>query len=109
MVVAVNQTLSEFTTIFTVSNTAHLPVSWQYEKPAQISRRMNTKTMNNQVLVECRVFKKIQVWVESGSGPRKTLPENSCITSEVIHRHKGLEYVSTTMPTFQWPQSFSAF
>ena len=47
--------------------------------------------MKNQVLVGYRVFKKIQVRVESGSGPRKTLPENTCITSEVIHRHKGLE------------------
>ena len=23
----------------------------------------------------------------SGTGPRKTLPENTCITGEVIHRH----------------------
>ena len=65
--------------------------------------------MKNQVLVGYRVFKKIQVRVESGSGPRKTLPENTCITSEVIHRHKGLEYVSTTTPNFPWPQNFSAF
>ena len=41
--------------------------------------------MKNQVLVGYRVFKKIQVRVESGSGPRKTLPENACITGEVIH------------------------
>ena len=47
--------------------------------------------MKNQVMVGFRVFKKIQVRVESGSGPRKTLPTNTCITSEVIHRHKGLE------------------
>ena len=40
--------------------------------------------MRNQLLVGYRVFKKIQVRVESGSGPRKTLPENSCITSQVI-------------------------
>ena len=64
--------------------------------------------MKNQVLVGYRVFKKIQVRVESGSGPRKTLPENTCVTSEVIHRLKGLEYVSTTMPNFPWPQNFSA-
>ena len=43
--------------------------------------------MKNQLLVGYLwVFKKIQVRVETG--PRKTLPENACITSEVIHRHK---------------------
>ena len=47
--------------------------------------------MKNQVLVGYRVFKKIQVRVESGMGSHKTLPGNNCITSEVIHRHKGLE------------------
>ena len=62
--------------------------------------------MKNQVLSGYRVFKKIQVRVESGSAPRKTLPENTCI--EVIHRHKGLEYVSTTTQNFPWPQNFSA-
>ena len=65
--------------------------------------------MKNQVLVRYRVFKKIQVQVESGSGPRQTFPENTCVTSEVIHRHKCLEYVSTTMPNFPWPENFSAF
>ena len=64
--------------------------------------------IKNQVLVGYRVFKKNQVRVESGSGPCKTLPENTCITSKVIHRHKGLEYVSTT-PNFPLPQNFSAF
>ena len=52
--------------------------------------------MKNQVLVGYRVFKKNQVWVESSSGPCKTLPENTCITGKVIHRHKGLEYESRT-------------
>ena len=66
-------------------------------------------SMKNQVLVGYWVFKKIQVRVKSGSGPRKTLPENTCITSKVIHRHKGLEYVSTTTPYFPWPQHFIAF
>ena len=60
--------------------------------------------MKNQVLVEYRVFKKIKVRLKSGSGPRKTLPKNTCITSEVIHRLKGLEYdskaLSTTRPSF---------
>ena len=67
--------------------------------------------MKYQVLVgyQVPVFKKIQVPVESGLGPRKTLPENTCITSEVIHRHKGLEYVSKTTPNFPWPQNCSAF
>ena len=71
--------------------------------------------MKNQVLVGYRVFKKNQVRVESGLGPRKTLPENTCITSAVIHRHsavihrhKGLEYVSTTTLNFPWPQNLSA-
>ena len=57
--------------------------------------------MKNQELVGYRVFKKIQARVKSGSGPRKTLPENTCITC--IHRQKGLEYVSTTTPHFPWP------
>ena len=51
-------------------------------------------------------LKKIQVLVESGSGARKTLPENNCITSEVIHRHEGLEYVSTTAPNFSMATEF---
>ena len=65
--------------------------------------------MKNQVLFGYRVFKKNQVQVKSGSGPRKTLPENTCITSEVIRRHKGLEYVSSTTSNFPWPQNFLAF
>ena len=60
--------------------------------------------MKNQVLVGYWVFKKLQVRVESGS--RKTLPENNCITSEVIHRHEGLEYVSTTTPNFSMATEF---
>ena len=56
--------------------------------------------MKNQAAVGYRVFKKIQV---------QTLPENTCITSKLIHRHKGLEYVSTTTPNFLWLQNFSAF
>ena len=47
--------------------------------------------MKNQIPVGYRVFKKNQARIELGSGPRKTLPENTCITSEVIHRHQGLE------------------
>ena len=59
--------------------------------------------MQNQILVGYRVFKKNEVRVESGSGPCKTVPENTRITSEVIYRHKGLEYVSSTTPNFPWP------
>ena len=55
------------------------------------------------------VFKKIQVRVESGSVPRKTLPEITCINSEVIHRQKRLEYMSMATPNFPWPQNFLAF
>ena len=62
--------------------------------------------MKNQVLVGYRVFKQNQVRVESGSGPHNTVPENTCIASEMIHRHKCLEYVSWTMPNFPWPQNF---
>ena len=47
--------------------------------------------MKNQIPVGYRVFKNNQARIESGSSPRKTLPENTCITSEVIHRHQGLE------------------
>ena len=65
--------------------------------------------MKSKVLVGYWVFKKIQLRGELGSGPRKTLPENICITSEVIHRHKGLKYVSKTTPNFSWPQNFSTF
>ena len=39
--------------------------------------------MKNQVLVRYRVFTKIQLRVESGSGPQKTLHENIGFTSEV--------------------------
>ena len=65
--------------------------------------------MNNQVLVGYWVFKIIQVHNKSGSSPRKTLPENTHITSEVIHRHKDLEYVSTTMPIFHSHSIFQSF
>ena len=40
--------------------------------------------MKNQVLVGYRVFKKLQVRVESGSGPRETLQEKNCITSFIM-------------------------
>ena len=43
------------------------------------------------------------------TGPRKTLPENTGIAGDVIHRHKSVEYVSTTTSTFQLPQNFSTF
>ena len=65
--------------------------------------------MKNQVLVGYRVVINFQGRVESGSNPRKTLPENTCINSEVVHRHQGLEYLCTTTPNFPWPQNFSAF
>ena len=54
--------------------------------------------MGNQVLIGYRVFKKNQVRVESGSGPRKTLPEkwsidtkvrNMCLRQrQIFHGHK---------------------
>ena len=65
--------------------------------------------MKNQVLVGYRVLKKNQVRVELGSSPHKTVPENTCITSEMIYRHKGLEYLCLTTSNFPWPQNFSAF
>mgnify|MGYP001798058788 CR=1 FL=1 len=47
MVVAVQQPLAECTFIFTVvlSNTAHLPVQWQYTKPTQINCGVDSKTV----------------------------------------------------------------
>ena len=65
--------------------------------------------MKNQVLVGYRVFKKNQVRVDLVSSPRKNVPENTFITSEVIHRVKGLKYVSSTTPNFPWPQNFQHF
>ena len=44
--------------------------------------------MKTQVSVGYQVFEKNQVRVESGSGPRKTLPENTYTTSEVSQRPK---------------------
>ena len=41
-----------------------------------------------------------------GTGAHKTLPEK---TGEVIHRHKGFEYVSTTTSNFPWPQNFNHY
>ena len=58
--------------------------------------------MKNQVLVGYRVFKQNQVRVESGSGPHNTVPENTCIASDMINKHKCFEYVSWTMPNFPW-------
>ena len=43
--------------------------------------------------IEYRVSIKFQLRLRSGTGPRKTLPENICITGKVIHRPKGFEYV----------------
>ena len=64
--------------------------------------------MKNQLLVGyLRVFKKIQVRVESG--PRKTLPENACITSEVIHRHKVWNMYLRQRKIFHGHRIFSAF
>ena len=36
---------------------------------------------------------KFQLRFGSGSGPRNTIPENTCITGKEIHRHNGVEYV----------------
>ena len=61
-------------------------------------------------------YKKNQVvyWVTiskygSGTAPCQTLPENTCITGKVIHRHKSFEYVSNKTSNFPWPKNFSAF
>ena len=54
--------------------------------------------MKNHVLVGYQVFKKNQVRVESGSGSRKTLPENTCITSRV-----SLRLASTTADLIPYP------
>ena len=44
--------------------------------------------MENEVLVGYQVIKQIQARVESGLGPRKSLPGKKCTTSEEIHWHK---------------------
>ena len=64
--------------------------------------------MKIQNRVRYRVSNKLQLLVGLGTGRRKTLPEITCITGEVIHRHKSFER-STTSLTFQWSQSFSTF
>mgnify|MGYP001799878469 CR=1 FL=1 len=49
MVVAVQQPLADYTAMFTfpcvLLNTAHLPVQWQYSKPAQINSGTDSKTV----------------------------------------------------------------
>ena len=44
--------------------------------------------METQIQVGHLVSNKLQVRVWSGTGQRKTLPENTCNTGKVIHRHK---------------------
>ena len=65
--------------------------------------------MKIQNRVRYRVSNKLQVRVGSGTGRRKTLPEITCITGEVIRRHKSLEYMSTKTSNFQRPQNSLAF
>ena len=65
--------------------------------------------MKNEVLVGYQVIKQIQVRVESGLGPRKTLPGNTCTTSEVIHRHKCLECVYDNTKFSMATEFFSIF
>ena len=84
-------------------------LSWHFSTAFSIPHTRGGTGMKNQILVGYRVPKKNQVRVKSVLGSRKTRPENTCITSEVIHRHKGQEYVSSTTPNFPWPQNFSAF
>ena len=38
----------------------------------------------------------------------KRLPENTCISGRVFHRHEGLGYASTKTPNFPLSESFSA-
>ena len=61
------------------------------------------------IQVGCRVSNNFQLRVGLGMGSSKTLPESTCITGKVIHRHKGFQYVSTATSNFPWPQTFSAF
>ena len=44
-----------------------------------------------------------------GTGPHEILQKNTCISDELIHRHKGFKYVFTTWSNLQMPQDFSAF
>ena len=59
------------------------------------SERRGGMCMKIQIPVGYWVSNKIH-WL----GPRKTLLENTCITGEVIHKHKSYEYVSTTTSNF---------
>ena len=63
--------------------------------------------MKKQVWVGYRVSNKFQLLVGHESTENAT--RKHWITGDVIHRHKGLDYVSTTTSNFPWPQKFSAF
>ena len=64
--------------------------------------------MTKQVWVEYKVSNKFQLQVALGSFPHEFLPENTWITGDVIHRHKGFKYASTMTSNFIWPKNFSA-
>ena len=55
-----------------------------------------------------KVSNNFQFRVALGRGPHKTLPENTCVTGDVIHRQKCFKYASTMKSNFLWPKNFSA-
>ena len=59
--------------------------------------------------VRYQVSNYFQLPVGLGIGPNTTLPKHICIAGEVIQRHKGFVYVSTTTSNFPRLQNFSAF
>ena len=66
--------------------------------------------MKVHIWVGYRVSNKFQVRVGSGTGPRKTLPENTCITGEVIHRHNSFEIrVNYNIKFFMATRFYSIF
>ena len=62
-------------------------------------------TVEKHVQVGYQISDQFQLWVESGTSPCKTLPEKAGITG----KHKGFQYMSVTLPSFPWPQNYSAF
>ena len=66
-------------------------------------------TVEKHVWVGYQISDQFRLWVESGTSPCKTLPEKAGITGKVIHKHKGFQYMSVTLPSFPWPQNYSAF
>ena len=58
------------------------------------------------IQIQVRFLVSNKLRIESGTGPRKNVTENTCITGEVIRRHKSFQYVSTTISNLPRPEKF---